>query len=58
MDYNDEISLFCDDCGEPIFIDDHYYRIGDAVFCEACIDSFKTTAKTSLNERVCVCEEF
>lgn len=58
MDYMDEISMFCDDCGEPIYIDDPYYRIGTSVYCESCIDSCRHTAKTSINERVCVCEEF
>lgn len=35
-----ESSLICDQCGEPIPVEAHYYSIFGHIFCEDCIDDF------------------
>lgn len=35
---------YCDICGDPIYLDDVYYKIDDMRYCEKCINSSKKTA--------------
>ncbi len=35
----------CEECGEPIYEGDFYYRVGDHKFCEACVDGSLRTAE-------------
>ena len=34
----DEPGLICDECGEPIYDGDRYYKIGEAAYCEDCVE--------------------
>ena len=34
----------CDQCGEDILEGDYCYRIGDCIFCEACMEDFREEA--------------
>ena len=40
-DYQVRSAPKCSECGEPI-MDDFCYRIGENIYCEDCIESFKT----------------
>lgn len=50
MDYNDEISMYCEGCGEPIYIEDHYYVINGTVYCESCINDCRRLATETAKE--------
>ena len=39
------IAYYCDECGEPIYDGEIYYKIGEDFYCEECINGFKRVAE-------------
>lgn len=39
-----QIAYICSECGEPIYVDDIFYRIGVDRYCERCVEDFKEYA--------------
>lgn len=44
------IVYHCDECSEPIYVGDDYYRISEDKYCVQCMDDMKCTAEVNVWE--------
>lgn len=36
--------IFCSECGEEILVGYEYWKVGDVILCEECLQGIKATA--------------